>query len=278
MNVGNIWQSNAEIFMDTRKKSNTIYLQDTKNLLEHTEVYEDACEDIDYSNLVVVPNTDITVVHGGTVSTAYSIKDKNPSCRVAMLDFADAKRPGGWVIEGAQTQEENMCRCTNLYETLVQEKCIKNYYEFNMECGIPDSENHYNEPYTDALIYAENVAIFKDDETYKSIPVRYVDVIVSPAPCGKCDALEDILMYRMEGILQVAYKHGVTHLVLGAWGCGAFMQSPKVVASCFARVLKKFPVFESVVFAIRPTINDGGKIIKDRIFMAFEKQFRAPLF
>lgn len=267
--------SNAMVFVDTRIKSNGLYKQATENLLKHTTVYEDAGSiEVDCVNMIN-PDMNVEVILGGTVSTAYSLVDDNRI--VAMLDFADAKRPGGWVKEGAPTQEENMCRCTNLYETLVQEKCLKDYYDFNFERGISDCENHYDEPYTDALIYAEGVTIFKDDTTYKEVLPKQVDVIVSPAPCGRCDGLEDILRHRMEGIVMAAYVHGVTHLVLGAWGCGAFMQNPKVVAKCFADVLKKFPVFESVIFAIRPTIV-GGRMIKDKTFTAFEKQFRKQLF
>lgn len=276
MGVNNkVLLDNAKTFIDTRIKSNSDYKNDTENLLKHTQVYKDVCEESGDLEIIKLNSMNIDVVFGGTVSTAYSIDGDN--CRVAMLDFADAKRPGGWVVEGAPTQEENMCRCTNLYETLVQEKCLKEYYDYNFECGIPDAENHYNEPYTDALIYAENVTIFKDDVTYKPVAPKYVDVIVSPAPCGNCDGLEDIFIHRMEGIVKSAYLHGVTHLVLGAWGCGAFMQNPKVVAKCFAQVLKKYPVFESVIFAIRPTIVNG-KIIKDKTFVAFEKQFRSSLF
>lgn len=272
----NIWINNANVFVDTRNKSQTIYSDDTKNLLSNTQVYNDADLEIDDSGIVYNSNMDIKVVMGGTVSTAYALK--NDDCRVAMLDFADAKRPGGWVVEGAQTQEENMCRCTNLYETLVQDKCVDEYYEFNLEHGVPDAESHYDEPYTDALIYAENVAIFKDDSTYKDIPVKYVDVIVSPAPCGKCDNLREVLLHRMRGIIKSAYAHNVTHIVLGAWGCGAFLQNPREVANCFAIALKEFPVFESVIFAIRPTMSRNNRVIRDKTFVAFNNAFKRPLF
>ena len=272
----NMWINNAKVFMDTRNKSQTLYSHDTNLLLANTQVYSDPDLEISDSDIIRCNNMDISVVFGGTVSTAYAIK--NDGCRVAMLDFADAKRPGGWVVEGAQTQEENMCRCTNLYETLVQKKCLNEYYDFNLEHGVPDAENHYDEPYTDALIYAENVAIFKDDSTYKDIPIKYVDVIVSPAPCGKCDNLRELLLHRMRGIVKSAYMHKVTHLVLGAWGCGAFLQKPRDVANCFAVVLKEFPVFESVIFAIRPTVSRNNKVVRDKTFVAFDTAFKKPLF
>ena len=239
----------AKIFEDTRNKSRLVYIDDTRYLLNHTFIYPDGSyEIIPDSDMNINHDMRIKVISGGSVSTAYNIK--NSGRRVAMLNFADAKRPGGWVIEGAQTQEENICRCTNLYETLIQKKCLEGYYNVNMAFGIPDAENHYIEPYTDTLIYSENVAIFKDDVNYNDLPVKYVDVITCPAPCGGVNT-ENVLMRRMEKIIKVAYAHKVTHLILGAWGCGAFGQNPVVVANCFKSVLDKYPVFDSVIFAIR---------------------------
>ena len=40
-------------------------------------------------------------------------------------------------------------------------------------------------------------------------------------------------------------------MILGAWGCGAFGQEPEIVAKCFKSILKKYPAFDNVVFAIR---------------------------
>lgn len=267
---------NADVFKDTRNKSQTLYRHDTNILLNNTMVYKDACNEIDDASVIKNEEMNIKVVYGGTVSTAYSIK--NNDCRVAMLNFADAKRPGGWVVEGASTQEENICRCTNLYETLIQEKCIDKYYMFNFEHGIHDTEYHYNEPYTDALIYAENVAIFKDDITYEMLPVKYVDVITSPAPCGVVYDVEEVLRHRMRGIIKSACSRGVTHIVLGAWGCGAFGQDPKIVAKCFAQVLDEYPVFKEVIFAIRPTIIHNKKVSEDYTFISFENVIRRNLF
>lgn len=271
-----IWKSNVETFIDTRKKSQSVYKEDTEKLLRNTQVYRDADIVIDDSELLVRNDMKIKIVAGGTVSTAYNIDDSN--CRIAILNFADAKRPGGWVKEGAPTQEENICRCTNLYETLIQPFCKANYYDVNLNAGIPDAEHHYDEPYTDALIYSEKVAIFKDDVTYKDIPVKYVDVITSPAPCGEVDDVEIVLMHRIRGIIKAAYLHGVTHIVLGAWGCGAFGQNPKVVAKCFKRVLSAFPVFKVVIFAIRPTGVANKKFARDYVFDAFDRVFKQSLF
>lgn len=256
---------NEKVFEDTRIKSTTIFSNDTDTLKNNTIVVPAKDEIISDTDLVLQDNMQIKVVHGGTVSTSYKLKNDNN--RIAMLNFADAKRPGGWVVEGAYTQEENMCRCTNLYETLIQPKCIKDYYRVNLEFGVKDAEQHYNEPYTDTLIYSENVAIFKDDQNYKDIPVKYVDVITCPAPCGYVKNTEKILKRRMRRIFKIAYTHNVTHLVLGAWGCGAFGQNPEIVASCFNEVLKELPVFKYVIFAILDSRYDFNYEVFKEILM-----------
>lgn len=253
--MGDLYTNNAKVFKDTRKKSLTTYRSATEKLFDDTYVYDDA-DTLIADDELKKRDMEISVVVGGTVSTAYNLVSDYR--KVAMLNFADAKRPGGWVIEGANTQEENMCRCTNLYETLVQKKCMDGYYGFNMLVGVPDKENHYIEPYADAMIYSENVTIFKDDKTYADVQPKQVDVITSPAPCGVIYNVQNILIHRMRGIVKAAYLHGVTHLVLGAWGCGAFMQDPETVATCFKQVLQEFPVFKSVVFAIRDCYGETG--------------------
>lgn len=272
--IRDMWQYNLDVFYDTRSKSVNEFNKDTNELLKNTFVYNDA-RDLVYSDeMVYNGDMEISVINGGTVSTAYSIK-KNHGGKVAMLNFADALVPGGLVLDGASTQEENICRCTNLYESLIQKKCKEQYYDVNKQFGSGQVKYRV-EKYTNALIYSENVTIFKDDVTYKDIPPQYVDVITSPSPFGVFPGVDKVLKYRIEGIIKVAYVHGIEHIVLGAWGCGAFMQNPKTVSRCFKEVLAKFPVFKSVTFAIRPTVGNS----KDKTFKIFYNTFRpgTPLF
>ena len=267
------WQYNIDVFYDTRDKSVAEFSEDTDKLLKNTFVYKDAYELISSDEMPHNNDMEIVVIEGGTVSTAYDIK-KNRGGRVAMLNFADALVPGGLVLDGASTQEENICRCTNLYESLIQKKCKEQYYDVNNQFGSGPVKYRV-EKYANALIYSENVTIFKDDVTYKDIPPQYVDVITSPSPFGVFPGVDKVLKYRIEGIIKAAYVHGVEHIVLGAWGCGAFMQNPKTVSRCFKEVLAEFPVFNSVTFAIRPTVGNKNKTLK-----IFYNTFRpgTPLF
>jgi uncharacterized protein (TIGR02452 family) len=57
---------------------------------------------------------------------------------------------------------------------------------------------------------------------------------------------------RVTRSLAIAAEHGHTHLVLGAWGCGVFKNSPVVVAEAYQADLEGAfkGVFEEVVFAV----------------------------
>ena len=249
-----LYDDNVSIFKATRISSQTQYAEDTARLLESVEFYVDADNEIIVSEQEIERALNFThsisFVAGGTVNTAYKEVSETGK-RVAMLNFADAKRPGGWVLDGAPTQEENICRCTNIYEALITDACADKYYKPN---NLFNTEDHLDEPYSDRMIYLPDALIFKDDTTYINLPECKVDVIVSPAPCGRVPNVERVLIHRMRGIIKAAYIHGVDTLILGAWGCGAFGQSPETVARCFAIALHSLSVLvPKVIFAIRTT-------------------------
>ena len=66
---------------------------------------------------------------------------------------------------------------------------------------------------------------------------------------------------------------GHKHLVLGAWGCGAFGGDPVVVADVFAELLEgEFnAAFEQVTFGVlvmRPADEDNYRAFADRLVAA----------
>ncbi|KAG2378703.1 hypothetical protein C9374_007851 [Naegleria lovaniensis] len=72
----------------------------------------------------------------------------------------------------------------------------------------------------------------------------------------------------------MALQHGVTHLVLSAFGCGAYRNPPQHVAQLFKQVLMQEydGKFSQVIFAIYNDANamrrgDGGNV------EPFEKEF-----
>ncbi len=176
--------------------------------------------------------------------------------RVAVLSFANAYSPGGGVTRGAMAQEECLCRSSNLYSALTLPYLIRNYYKHNAKTT--------GDMGTDAVIYSPGVTVFKSDD---ALPVPLaepfqVDVLTCAAPYVNPDRkkpiplekLEDTFIHRIRNILEVAAANGADHLVLGAFGCGAFNNPPDLVAGCFLDLLVDKGYrdhFKRVVFAIK---------------------------
>lgn len=183
---------------------------------------------------------------------------------VGVLNFASSTNPGGGVTKGSTAQEECLCRCSNLYLTLYQEKCIREYYNVN--------KKYMSNLGSDAIIYSRNIYVFKDKD-YNMLPVEdrfYVDVLTCASPNLRenprnqynCDASEEKLsltdeelynihVKRARNILNVAVKNEDDYLILGAFGCGAFRNNPEIVAKAYKDVLQDYMYcFKVIDFAI----------------------------
>lgn len=254
-----------QVFNDTRSQSNTKYITNTIDSIKSVKVYTE--DSNNFKTKRSRPN--ILTTYGGTVSTAY--KCTKFYKRVAILNFANAFKPGGGVVFGGIAQEENICRCTNLYETLVTPQCKEEFYKWN---------NSTNNVATDRVIYSKDIVIFKDDVTYNTINMRTIDVITSPAPCCQLTDIDayNIYVSRMKNFIGTAIDNNVDCIVLGAWGCGVFQQNPEIVAKAFADVLNDYGgYFKSIVFAFKSTSdthNDDVRSIFDKVL---KKNYRGGI-
>lgn len=226
---------NVQVFKDTRKRSLGEYADDTKVLIKNTKVYED----LSGVSIEEPVKQEISFTYAKT--TEEGLVGAEEGMKTAVLNFADALIPGGLVLEGADTQEECLCRCSNLYESLTAEQCIQGYYGINAKYGKGD--------YTDRLIYSPDVLFFKDDEYWLINEPKKISVITTPFPVVDC-ASEEIYKRRIECILKVAASNSVKYLVLGAIGTGAFGNPVEAVARAFAEVLSERRYVENIVFAI----------------------------
>ena len=245
---------NIEVFNDTRKYYSSELLLLTKNVCEATKVYRDPSMEIGILDIPAPHDTEIIFTDRGTVAAAYGYASKG--IHVAALNFADALIPGGYVLDGACTQEENICRCSNLYASLTLSWVYKQYYEYNKSML---KEQPY---YTDTLIYSPQVCLFKDDITYEYLDTQRVDIITCPSAATRdavgmtTEELRGILTYRLDGIIKSAIYNRAEVLILGAWGCGAFGQNTEVMAEIFSNVLSHYKgYFKIIEFAIRSHTN-----------------------
>ena len=207
----------------------------------------------------------VAVTKSKTFEAAMRLAKQYPGKKIAVLNFASASRPGGGVKNGSSAQEESLCRCSTLYPTLDRRFLWQNYYDVNRASG--------DVLHTDACIYSPGVVICKTDSDYpERMPQEnwcMVDVISCAAPNLRNEPankynpetgesvsilpadLQRIHEQRARQILAVAAANGVDILVLGAFGCGAFRNDPKVVAKAYANVLESMKdLFDLVEFAI----------------------------
>lgn len=195
------------------------------------------------------------------------VHDKRPVC---VLNMANAYSAGGGWKRGALAQEEALCYRSSLSFTLKLR-----YYP------LPEF----------GAIYSPRVVIFRENmkkghslmdlSQPKLLPV--VSVVSAAALCvPKLETLEDedqkgihtvyrdvyrdpndreIMKEKMRVILRTAAFNGHRRLVLGAFGCGAFLNPREEVADCWAEVFDEQEFgggwWESVIFAVMDDTGEG---------------------
>ena len=187
------------------------------------------------------------------IDTFQKAKEMGPDCVV--LNMASSFKPGGGVLKGAPAQEEDLCRRSNLYRSLIH---FKNCYPIPKFGGI----------------YTRDVQVFRSVGQYNLLHDPFTCSCISfpsiklddPNNIGNEEKFMITLRGKIRGILRIAVikKHG--KLVLGALGCGAYKNPPELVAKAFKEVLeeKEFEGrFEEICFAILPDKKGGNKNKKE---------------
>jgi uncharacterized protein (TIGR02452 family) len=192
--------------------------------------------------------------------------------RVAVLNFASARNPGGGYLNGAQAQEEALCRASALYTCLVG---VRQFYDHHRA--------HRDPFYTDRVIHSPAVPVFRDDRGRLLDTPCAVGFLTAAAPNAgvirrtapdRADALPRALAVRAERVLETAAAEGYDRLVLGAWGCGVFQNDPAQVAGAFRALLgpggRFARTFEHVVFGILDRTT--GNTIRGAFLRAFPER------
>ncbi|MFE4829422.1 TIGR02452 family protein [Streptomyces sp. NPDC056672] len=171
---------------------------------------------------------------------------------VAVLNFSSARNPGGGYLNGAQAQEEALCRGSALYTTLLR---VPEFYAHHRADRSPF--------YSDRVIHSPGVPVFRDDRGRLLGTPYHVGFLTSAAPNAGVIArrvpeqvhrIPAALASRAERVLETAAERGYRRLVLGAWGCGVFRNDPAAVAEAFRAQLtgdgRFADRFDEVVFAV----------------------------
>ena len=250
---------------NARRTRMVTVFQDTMSMINEHQTLTDAVEKSKQgtkfytSSPIARPSTDnskstnITVTSNRTFQAAQQIKKRHSEKRVTVLNFASATSPGGGVTSGSSAQEESLCRCSTLYPLLITKSLRDKYYGYN--------KKNRNALHTDACIYTPTVKIIKSDVDHpERLPESEwtdVDVITCAAPdLGYVESISDedllqIHLSRGRQILNVALENGTDCIVLGAFGCGAFMNDPQIVAKAYAQLMQEYKgAFDEVEFAV----------------------------
>lgn len=184
---------------------------------------------------------------------------------VCVLNFASATNPGGGVTRGSTAQEECLCRCSTLYANLTDPKVWKPFYAAHRQL--------HDQRYNDDIIYTPDVVVFKSDEQEPKMLDRKdwwkVNVITCAAPNLRPNRdgetfvktskreLFNLHIKRARRILAVAAQKGNDVVILGAYGCGAFMNPPDIVAAAMSQVALEYRYhFKTIEFAVYCSPHD----------------------
>lgn len=239
------------------------YKEDIECSVNNTQVYDVKTEMLLKTDRKC--NTKPCQIHLKDMTTSqaiFEVRNKDKLSRVAVLNFASYKNPGGMFLKGSIAQEEALCHDSTLYNVLKHFE--DTYYTWNRK--------HLNRAmYEHRALYSEDIVFFKDDIVY------YADVLTCAAPnYGAASKYQDvteeenkkILRERIDFLFQIALTKGVDILILGAWGAGVFKQDARLVASEFLRVIQKYQhSFTDIIFAVPKSKNKNyeafDSVLKD---------------
>lgn len=253
------------VFIDTQKhcKNDETLIKAIDNTIENQYIVfdKDEVKNISEGHKYDKP-AKVTVSMKRSFQAAEAYKGE----KVCVLNFASARHPGGGVLTGATAQEECLCRCSTLYFAISEESIVE---KFHQKHNTLIKQQKMDLLYNSDCIFSPDIVVFKSDDGYYNLlseNERYnVDVITCASPNltwvskklldenGKIsyDKLKNVHKERAKKILDIAKSNNEEVLILGAFGCGAFKNPPKIVAPAWAEVLKDYIYdFKEVEFAV----------------------------
>lgn len=273
------------------RPENILVFQDTEKKVKYTEKLSSAVkystenqklvweyEDFPNANLDIYKDEAEIVV---SKKRSFEAAEGYKGMKTCVLNFASATSPGGGVVNGSSAQEESLCRCSTLYFSLNTPDMWSGFY-------IPH-RNSEDPKHNDDVIYTPNVCVFKTDTDNPKMMAEkdwyHVNVITCAAPNLKKvpsnrmnpaegdkpvkmldEDLQALHEKRLSRILDVAVSNGDEVIILGAFGCGAFKNDPKVVVRAMKNVVEKYKhCFKVIEFAVycSPRDEENYHIFKE---------------
>ena len=174
--------------------------------------------------------TEIKVINQDCLYAAKELVDDGFA--PAVVNFASFAVPGGGVRKGSRAQEENICRRTNLFESIFRfiDTLAKEY-------GLPLEDKRYPLPIHHGAIYSPSISVFRasEDKDYAFLDEPFAVDIITIAALKKPELekghlnawSKSITKEKIRTMLNLAIYWENDSIVLGAFGCGAYGNSHK---------------------------------------------------
>lgn len=268
------------------KENNVEIFEDTRRQCEQNEKLKTAIIQATNRQQIIFETDNVTV----TAEPRYAEKAKvivskkrsyeaaaeYKGMKTCVHNFASSTTPGGGVARGSSAQEECLCRTSTLYFCINEQDMWDNFY-------FPH-RNELDNIHNGDLIFTPGVIVMKTDTAMPKMMQEKdwysVDVITLAAPRLKGGGrfaekprivtekeLLDIHENRMRRFYDVAKANNEEVLILGAFGCGAYMNPANVVAQAMKNVIQDYLYdFKVIEFAVYcPPQDDTNFKTFDRV-------------
>jgi uncharacterized protein (TIGR02452 family) len=200
--------------------------------------------------------TKVAVMCGDCLEAA--LLKKQTYQRIAVLNMASARRPGGGYRQGSGAQEENLFRRTNLAF------CLDDVDNFDRKRKWHYPLDEFGGIFTPEALVIRGTELkgYSFLDQVQKMDVISVAAYARPKLMGnRLDAkVAQNTKRKMRLMFAMAHEHKVNCLVLSAFGCGAYVNPPTHIAQLFKEVIQEFDgVLEEVVFAIYNDHNAKGE-------------------
>lgn len=209
------------------------------------------------SNEKIDKKPSVDVFSGDWGEITKILTKKHGEC-FAVLNMANAFVPGGGYLEGLVAQEENMFRRTDCH--------------FSININTLDENGYYLKEYTELINGVDNFVYLdyenpricirgqelknhedlgyrwlSKDEIFPFYEMRSAAVDLRTGVSFS----ENECVKRVRAQFNTLKKYNIKHVVLGAHGCGAFLNPPERVANVYRKVINEYiNDFKVIAFAI----------------------------
>lgn len=247
------------------QKMESEYKNRITHSIEDSVIYHYGTENIfignEYGDSGCIQDSDVELVDMDTVSAIHKFAPHPygyETPRIAALNFASYKHPGGMFYEGSSAQEESLCHASTLYPVL--KSFEGSFYAVN-------KKKLNRALYNSDILFTPGI-IFPKSTEYEHDTICHV--ITSAAPNWGAasryqkvtkEELLQVFKQRIDAIMVVAEMQAIDIIVLGAFGCGVFRNDPHMVAELFKESIEKHfsKSFKKIVFAIPDKMSKNYK-------------------